>query len=167
MPHAREMVDGPGAPHPQATEQRGEGSTSRGPQGANITQVFALVVGVVYLLVGVVGFAVTGFTGVTTDGADKLIGFDLNVFHNVVHLAIGAGFIVVSLLRDPTIAQGVVIGGGLVYVLAALLGFLNELQILSIDTEFAADNFLHLFSGLAAVIFGLLGARQTARLARA
>ena len=161
MPHAREMVDGPGAPRPPATEQRGTDSTSRGPQGRNITQVFALVVGVVYLLVGVVGFAVTGFTGLTTDGTDKLIGFDLNVFPNVVHLAIGAGFIVVSRLRDPTITQGVVIGGGLVYVLAALLGFLNELQILSIDTEFAADNFLHLFSGVAAVLFGVVGARQS------
>jgi hypothetical protein len=109
----------------------------------------------------VIGFAVTGFTGVTTDGGDALVGFDLNVFHNVVHLAIGAGFLFVSRLSDPTITQGVVIGGGLVYILAGLLGFLNELQILSIDTELAADNFLHLFSGVAAVTFGLIGARQS------
>ena len=106
--------------------------------------------------------------GITTDGADKLVGFDLNVFHNVVHLAIGLGFIVVSRLQDPTVAQGVVIAGGLVYILAGALGFLNEMQILSIDDEFAPDNFLHLFSGLAAVIFGVLGARQSdAALARA
>ncbi len=38
---------------------------------------------------------------------------------------------------------------------AGLLGFLNQLQILSIDAELAADNFLHLFSGLAAVAFGI------------
>lgn len=157
MVYAREVVDGPG-------DRGSQGRTDSPPgggQGGNITQVFALVVGVVYLLVGVVGFAVTGFTGVTTDGADKLIGFDLNVFHNVVHLAIGAGFIAVSRLSDPTITQGVVIGAGLVYVLAGLLGFLNELQILSIDSEIAADNFLHLFSGVAAVLFGFLGARQS------
>ena len=129
--------------------------------GQNITQMFALVVGIVYLLVGIVGFAVTGFTGITTDGQDKLIGFDLNVFHNVVHLAIGAGFILVSRLNDASIAQGVVIGGGLVYILAAVLGFGNEMQILSINDEFAADNFLHLFSGIAAVAFGLLGIRQS------
>ena len=132
-----------------------------GGGGRNVTQLFALVVGIVYLAVGIVGFAVTGFTGLVTDGQDKLIGFDLNVFHNVVHLAIGAGFIIFSRL-DATITQGVVIGGGLVYVLAAILGFLNQLQILSIDDVFAPDNFLHLFSGLAAVIFGLLGARQSA-----
>ena len=70
------------------------------------------------------------------------------MFHNVVHLAIGAGFIAVSRL-DATITQGVVIGAGLVYLLAGLLGFPN------------ADNFLHLFSGAAAVLFGLLGVRQS------
>ena len=161
MPHAREVIEGQPDPHRQEGYQPARGPAGGGPRERNITQTFALVVGVVYLAVGIVGFAVTGATGVTTDGADKLIGFDLNVFHNVVHLAIGLGFIAVSQLRDPTITQGVVIGGGLVYVLAGLLGFLNELQILSIDSEIAPDNFLHLFSGLAAVAFGLLGVRQS------
>ena len=131
---------------------------------SNVAQVFALVVGVVYALVGVVGFAVTGFEGVTQNGPDDLLGFDLNPFHNVVHLAIGLGFILASRL-DATLTQGIVIGGGLVYILAALLGFLNELQILSIDDEVAADNFLHLVSGSLAVLFGLIGARQTDALA--
>jgi hypothetical protein len=158
MAQAGDMTNRPGA---QGGYPRAAGPPSRRSEGGNITQLFALVVGAVYLLVGLVGFAVTGFTGVVTDGSDSLLGFDLNVFHNVVHVAIGLGFIAVSRLSDPTVTQGVVIGGGLVYVLAALLGFLNELQILSIDSEIAADNFLHLFSGLAAVLFGLLGARQT------
>ena len=134
----------------------------------NIAQLFALIVGVAYLAVGVVGFAATGFTGVATEGGDKLIGFDLNVFHNVVHLVIGGFLLAVSRLSDPTIAQGVLIGGGLVYILAALLGFMNELQILSIDSELAPDNFLHLFSGIAAFAVGVIGAtRGPARMARA
>lgn len=160
MPHAREMIGG--GPEPiREQHHQPRGMTPTDGNGQNITQVFAMVVGVVYLAVGVVGFAVTGFTGVTTDGGDSLLGFDLNVFHNVVHVAIGLGFLAVSRLSDPTITQGVVIGGGLVYILAALLGFLNELQILSIDSEIAADNFLHLFSGVAAVAFGLIGSRQS------
>ncbi len=126
----------------------------------NAANLFALVAGAAYALIGVVGFAVTGFEGVTQNGPDDLLGFDLNPFHNVVHLAIGLGFIAASRL-DPTLCQGIVIGGGLVYILAALLGFLNELQILSINDEVAADNFLHLVSGSAAVLFGLIGARQT------
>ena len=126
----------------------------------NAAQVFALVVGVVYALLGVVGFVATGFDGVVQNGPDDILGFDLNPFHNVVHLAIGLGFILASRL-DATLTQGIVIGGGLVYILAAVLGFVNELQILSINDEVAADNFLHLVSGSLAVIFGLIGARQT------
>lgn len=127
---------------------------------SNAAQVFALVAGAAYALIGVVGFAVTGFDGVTTDGPDSLAGFDLNIFHNVVHLAIGLGFLAASRL-DAGLTQGIIIGGGLVYVLAALLGFLNDLQILSINDELAADNFLHLISGSAAILFGLIGARQS------
>lgn len=166
----RDIIQGPHAPVPPAEPPPPTYVPPEQP-GENIAQVFALIVGLVYLVVGLVGFAVTGFTGLTTNGDDALVGFDLNMFHNVVHLGIGLGFLAVSRLRDARITQGVVIAGGLVYVLAAALGFLNELQILSIDDELAADNFLHLVSGAAAVIFGLLGARQSdayaARVARA
>ena len=131
---------------------------------SNVANLFALVGGAVYALVGLVGFVVTGFDGVTTNGPDDLVGFDLNIFHNVVHL--GVGLLLIGASRfDPTICQGVVIGGGLVLIVAALLGFLNEAQILSIDDEVAPDNFLHLVTGSAAVLFGLVGARQTDALA--
>ena len=159
MAHAQKLIDR------RRDRERGQdyhgARSAGGGHGRNITQQFALVFGVTYLLVGVVGFAVTGFTGITSNGAERLLVFDLNVFHNIVHIAIGAGFIAVSRLADPSVTQGVVIGAGVVYLLAAALGFLDSLQILSIDSALAADNFLHLFSGLAAVLFGLVGARQS------
>lgn len=127
---------------------------------SNAAQVFALVAGAAYAGLGVIGFAVTGFGGVVQNGPDSLIGFDLNPFHNVFHFVVGLGFLVASRL-DATITQGVIIGGGLVYILATLLGFLNELQIISINDEVAPINFLHLVSGSAAVLFGLVGMRQT------
>jgi len=121
-------------------------------------QFAALAVGIVYLLVGFVGFAVTGFTGWVTDTPEDLLSFDLNGFHNIVHLGVGAILIGVSLVREPTITQGVLIGGGLVYLLAAALGFTGNLgSLLSIDGTLASDNFLHLASGAAAVLVGLLG----------
>lgn len=126
----------------------------------NAATLFALVAGAAYALLGVVGFAVTGFEGFVIDGPDALVGFDLNPFHNVFHFVVGIGFLVASRL-DPTLTQGIIIGGGLVYILATLLGFLNELQILSIDDSVAPVSFLHLVSGSAAVLFGLIGARQT------
>lgn len=134
--------------------------SSSGGSGTNIARPVALIVGIAYLAIGVIGFAATGFTGFVSDGDDKLIGFDLNIFHNIVHLAVGAGLLIGSRLRDVTIVQGMLIGGGLVYLLAALLGFMNHLQIISIDDHLAIDNFLHLISGAAAFAVGVLGALQ-------
>ncbi len=121
-------------------------------------QLGALVVGIAYLAAGLLGFAFTGFTGWVIDTREDMLGFDLNGFHNIVHFGIGAILIGVSLIREPTITQGVLIGGGLVYLLAAALGFTNNLSsLLSIDGTFASDNFLHLASGSAAILLGLLG----------
>ena len=152
-------------------EGRAGGGDSRDPQvggsslsdSLNIARVTCAVVGVVYTIVGLVGFAATGFGdrfALNTDA--ELFGFDLNSFHNIVHLVIGLGLLAVSRARDVAVTQGALIGGGLVYILAAFLGFLNHLQILSINHGIAADNFLHLGSGIAAVALGLAGVRQTA-----
>jgi hypothetical protein len=134
----------------------------------NIARPFALIVGVVYLAIGLIGFAATGFgDNVVARHGHKLLGFELNSFHNVVHIVIGLSFIVVSQVRDVAITQGVLIGGGAIYLAAALLGFLDRLPILAINGGGAADNFLHLFSGAAAVVFGLLGAAQQSQAERA
>lgn len=120
----------------------------------------AFLVGVAYAAIGVIGFFVTGFTNLTGNEGEALLIFDLNPFHNIVHLGIGAGLIAVSLSGDSAIAEGALIAGGLVYVLAAVLGFLNALPILAIDSPFAPDNVLHLLSGVAALGLGIAGARQ-------
>jgi hypothetical protein len=134
----------------------------------NIARPFALIVGVVYLAIGLIGFAATGFgDNVVARHGHKLLGFELNSFHNVVHIVIGLSFIVVSQVRDVAITQGVLIGGGAIYLAAALLGFLDRLPILAINGGGAADNFLHLLSGAAAVVFGLLGAAQQSQAERA
>lgn len=138
-----------------------------GPAGGNVARPFALVVGAAYTAVGLIGFGVTGFSGFVSSHGHSLLGFDLNIFHNVVHLVIGVGFIVVSRVPDSTITQGVLIGGGAIYLVAALLGFLDRLPILAINGTWAPDNFLHLFSGAAAVLFGLLGAQQQSSAERA
>ena len=122
-------------------------------------QVFGFVLGGLYVLIGVAGFFVTGFDGLTADTGDTLFGFDVNPFHNVVHLGIGAIWLVAASIDTPDLAASVGIGIGLVYVLAAFLGFTDNLQLLSINDVFAGDNFLHLVSGSLAVIVGLIDLR--------
>lgn len=126
--------------------------------GRHPAKVGALLVGGAYLLVGIVGFAATGFEGWVVNTDEDLLGFDLNAFHNVVHLGIGAILVAAAFAPVAAITQGVLIGGGAVYLVAAVMGFFGDLEeLLSIDDPEATDNFLHVVSGTLAVLLGLLG----------
>jgi hypothetical protein len=72
-----------------------QASTNRTPG-----QLYALVIGAIYLLVGVVGFF---FASEFTEGSsdDQFIIFRLNHLHNLVHVALGIGW----LLREPLLRQ--------------------------------------------------------------
>lgn len=112
-------------------------------------QMFTLVFGVVYLLVGVLGFINDPILGV----------FSVNALHNVVHLAIGGALAFSS--KDHATAKTVSLVVGVAYLLVALLGFVAKDfmdDLLQINTE---DNFLHLVSGAVAVYFGTAGAEMS------
>ena len=137
--------------------RQGVASADRG----NVARIAALLLGLSYVAAGVVGFAETGFTGFVANTDESFLGFfDLNIFHNIVHLAIGLGLVIASRMSDITITQGVLIGVGLFYALAAVLGFINYLQIISINSSVSVDNFFHLLTGVVALLFGLLGVSQ-------
>lgn len=128
----------------------------------SFAQAAAVLVGVVYLLAGLIGFAVTGFGGFVQNGTDTLLEFDVNPFHNTFHIVVGI-FLFFAVTQGRTVTEGALIGGGVVYLVAAGLGFLNRLQILSINDALATDQFLHLASGSVALIIGVastLGNRQ-------
>lgn len=115
-------------------------------------QLFALVFGVVYLVVGILGFIIA-------DDNDKLLGvFQVNVLHNIAHLAIGALLLVAS--GKHTTAKQVNLWVGIGYGLLAVLGLANIL----IDAPDGlldandADDFLHLATAVLAIYFGTAGA---------
>lgn len=130
-------------------------------------QMFALVFGVVYLLLGIVGFAVTGFdefAGSTFN--EKLLVFPLNPLHNIVHLAVGALWIASSRRHDAAKNVNTIIG--VVYLLTAVLGFAGLLEWLAIEGGAdGADNWLHLASGALSLYFGTAGATVASRPAAA
>jgi Domain of unknown function (DUF4383) len=120
-------------------------------------QMFALVFGVVYLLIGIAGFAVTGFdnfAGKTYN--DTLILFPVNPLHNLVHIAVGALWLGGS--RTHTSAKSVNLLIGVVYGLVTVLGFAGVLKFLAIENAASADNWLHLASAALAIYFGTAGA---------
>ncbi len=133
--------------------------------GKSLAQLGAFAVGVVYIAIALIGFVITGFSDFTQVTGDKLIVFDINPFHNVVHLVIGAYLLLVSRF-DTTVAEGALIGGGIVYLVAGILGLTNDLQILGINSAIVGDTFLHFISGAAAVLIGLASAARTTEAGR-
>lgn len=130
--------------------------TSRTP-----AQLFALVFGAVYVLIGVAGFFVTGFDDFAAkDFTEELVIFPVNPLHNIVHLAIGALWLGSAAKHESAKSVNTLVGA--VYLLVAILGFFGALKFLAIEDAGSTDNFLHLASALLALYFGSAGAESTA-----
>ncbi|RNE62489.1 DUF4383 domain-containing protein [Cryobacterium tepidiphilum] len=125
-------------------------------------RLLATIFGAVYLLVGLLGFTVTGGVGfVSTDGGLLLGIFAVNPLHNMAHLLIGAALLIAGL---STVAASKTVNTtiGAVYLLLGIVGFFiadTPLNILALNTP---DHFLHL--GSAIVLLGAgLGADKSVR----
>ena len=119
--------------------------------GRTLNQTLALAFGVVYLLVGVLGFFVdSGGFAATTGG--KLLGlFQVNPLHDVAHLLIGAVLLASS--RALSSARGANSVVGAAYLLLGIVGLFildSDANILALN---GADNVLHLAS--AAPLLGV------------
>ena len=53
------------------------------------SQLLSLAIGIIYTVVGIAGFFVTGFENFAAETDKTLLGFEINPLHNLVHLAIG------------------------------------------------------------------------------
>ena len=118
-------------------------------------QTFALVFGVVYLIVGVVGFLVTGFEDFAANTDKNLILFEINPLHNIVHILIGAMWVAGARTAESAKQVNMIIG--VAYLLVALLGIFGLLDDLISNN--GADVGLHLVSGAAALYFATAGSR--------
>jgi hypothetical protein len=129
-------------------------------------RIVATVFGAVYVLVGLLGFAVTGGVGfIATEGGLLLGVFQVNPLHNVAHLAIGAALLVAA-FANVTAAKTVntIVGGA--YLLLGIVGFFlagTAANVLALNT---ADHFLHLASAIVLLGVGL-GAERSVRVATA
>ncbi|PZU39053.1 MAG: DUF4383 domain-containing protein [Microbacterium sp.] len=125
-------------------------------------RIVATIFGAVYILVGLLGFAVTGGVGfIATEGGLLLGIFEVNPLHNIAHLLIGAALLIAG-LSSVSAAKGVNVTIGAVYLLLGIVGFFiaeSALNILALNT---ADHFLHLASALVLLGVGL-GAERGVR----
>lgn len=128
-----------------------------------LAQVYALALGATLVLVGIVGFFVEPSFS-TGDSVDRgtLILFDINGWHNVVHLLSGVAGL--ALAGTAAKARVFCVGYGAVYVLVTILGFIvgdggTLLELIPINT---ADNLLHLAIALTGIGVGLASPATTA-----
>ena len=127
-------------------------------------QKAAMLVGAVFLLVGILGFipgitedAPGSFAGEDSEGS--LLGvFQTSVLHNLVHVLFG----VVGLLLSRTWegSRNFLIGGGVVYLGLWVIGLFGAMDWLPADDT---DDWLHLGLGGAMIALGVVlrGRRAT------
>ncbi len=118
-------------------------------------QMFALLMGVAYLLIGIFGFTVTGFDDIAANTDEQLLIFDLNPLHNIVHIALGVVWLIGG--RTAGLAKTVNLILGIALLAVFVLGLFGRLTWLSIDGAAAPDNYLHLLTGLLSTYFGSAG----------
>nr|WP_314840861.1 DUF4383 domain-containing protein [uncultured Microbacterium sp.] len=134
---------------------------------ATAIQKTALIVGIVFLLVGIAGF-IPGLThphdqlhGAGAHSEAALLGvFQVSVLHNLVHLLFGVAGIATAARAKA--ARLYLIIGGLAYLVVFLYGLIavnNEaINFLPVNE---ADNWLHLGLAVGMVLLGIFVSRPS------
>jgi hypothetical protein len=109
----------------------------------------------VLLLAGLLGFIAdaTFDTGGRLDG-DKLVVFEVNGWHNVVHIASGLFLLAMSPKRAS--ARLGAIGFGVVYAIVTIIGLADGNDVLGLIPVNPADNVLHIAISVAGIAAGLV-----------
>ncbi|WP_158894422.1 DUF4383 domain-containing protein [Amycolatopsis anabasis] len=148
---------------------RQPGRTPLATISRNPAQLVAAVVGVVFLLVGILGFipgVTTNYDTMTFAGHHSqamLLGvFAVSILHNLVHLAFGvAGLAAATSVAG---ARGFLVGGGIIYLLLWIYGLVidhdSSANFVPLNT---ADNWLHLLLAVGMIALGLALGRATSR----
>jgi hypothetical protein len=133
------------------------GEAARRPR---LNGLVAFASGAVFVLLGLAGFFVSGsHHAVGADGAELFGLFRVNVLHNVVHVAVGAGLVAAGILGGRP-AKAANIGFGIAYLTLFVVGLAvigTDANIIALN---GADNALHLVLGLALVAIGLGADRE-------
>ncbi|MBX3091995.1 MAG: DUF4383 domain-containing protein [Cryobacterium sp.] len=115
-------------------------------------RLIGVVFGAVYIVVGLIGFTVTSGYGFFSTTGGLLLGiFEVNAFHNVAHLLIGAALIIGGLVstRAAKSVNGTV---GAAYLLLGIAGLFLTGTALNVLALNSADHVLHFAS--AVVLLG-------------
>jgi hypothetical protein len=144
----------------------GAGNVQR-DEGRTPAQWYCLLAGLALLLAGIFGFiADASFDTSTTgdsdtagnaDGAlqgDGFLGFEVNGWHNVVHIV--SGLLLLAAFRRRDLAKTMALAFGLIYGVVTVIGLIDGNDILGFIPVNAADNILHLALSALGILTGLI-----------
>jgi hypothetical protein len=121
------------------------------------TQKVAQLFGIVFVLVGVLGFVPIAMIGGSMDmSTGMLLGlFPVNVLHNIVHVLFGVwGIMAAKSAEGATMYCKV---GGVIYLALGILGFTTFIPGTLVPLG-GYDTYLHLVLGAVLAYFGFAGA---------
>ncbi|WP_193509455.1 DUF4383 domain-containing protein [Cryobacterium sp. BB736] len=129
-------------------------------------QKAALIFGIVFLLVGILGFIPGVTTNIDTmmfaghESEALLLGiFQVSIFHNLVHLLFG--ILGVWLAARWSWSRWYLIIGGVIYLVLWLYGLIvDEASAANFVPFNDADDWLHLILGIAMILLGVLLSRR-------
>ena len=133
-------------------------------RGKTVPEILSLAFGAVYLLVGIVGFFVTGFDDFFGHQDETLLIFDINPAHNVVHILIGIAGLVLGRTLAGARTYGWLLAIG--YGAASIYGLIavgKDWDFLNIN---GADNGLHILTTIVGLVIALMPVRDAAHTRR-
>jgi len=117
-------------------------------------KTYAVVIGIVLTLVGIIGFFVKDPAG--------LMGLHFNTIHNVIHLATGLIGLGAGLGGGEKGGKGYAKVFGVIYTLVAILGFAGIAYVVNLLMLNTTYNVIHLVIGLLGLLAGFLGGSEAA-----
>ncbi|MEK6826552.1 MAG: DUF4383 domain-containing protein [Nanoarchaeota archaeon] len=110
---------------------------------ANTQKTWAIIAGIVLVLIGLLGFIQSPLLGI----------FSVNALHNLVHIVTGAIFLWAGFTKSKVVKQTNQ-WLGVIYIAVALIGFFGLLTFLAVNAGNDPDNWLHLILGIVSAGVG-------------
>ncbi|WP_247827517.1 DUF4383 domain-containing protein [Arthrobacter antioxidans] len=135
--------------------------------GRTTLQRAAQAVGVVFLLVGILGFIpgiTSNYSSMMFAGHESealLLGiFQVSILHNIVHLLFGVAGL--AMAKTVSGARTYLLGGGVVYAILWIYGLIIDQQSAANFVPVnSADNWLHLVLAVGMIALALILSRDT------
>ena len=113
-------------------------------------KTYAVVVGFVLLLVGIIGFV---------EGDKMMMGLHFNLIHNCIHLVSGLVGLAAGLAGGQKGGRAFAQVFGVVYTIVAIIGFAGApVYIVNmLDLQIPMYNYIHVVVGVLGLIAGFMG----------